>query len=330
MRSPAIRRTLLWGAGILVSALFAWLALRGVDWREAWTALHRCNYWWLAPALVALAATIPLKALRWQFLFARRTRPPFGAATVALVVGLFFNSILPARAGEAARVVALNRDAGTSRGEAVATVALERVFDVLALLLVLFVGVPWLPQVTWLHTAAGLAIALAVVVAATVVAVGVWGERPLRLVLLPLARLPFVPAERVEAFVRNAHHGLAAIRSARLAVVVSLLTVSVWLLLALSTWFLMRGFDLGLPFLAAVLVVVAINLALVLPSSPGGIGVFEAATLVALHAYGIPDSRAISFALVLHAVNLVPYLAAGLAVTHLHATGRTSGLERRA
>jgi uncharacterized protein (TIRG00374 family) len=313
---------LLWGGGAAVSVLFAWLALRDVDWAEAWRALHDCNYWWLVPSFAALALTIPVKTLRWRYLYHGRTRPPFGAAMDALLVGLFFNTILPARAGEAARVVALNRSAGTSKAESVATIVLERVLDVLALLVMLFVAVPWLPHVNWLRTAAVLAIVLAAVVVAAVVVILVFGERPLRLLLRPLGRLPFLGEQRVEALIANVHHGLAGIRSVRLAAAASALTVAAWLLLSLSTWLLMRGFDLRLPFLSGLLVVVAVNLALIVPSSPGGLGVFEAATLVALHAYGIPDSRAVSYALVLHAVNLIPYLVAGVAVTHVHATGR--------
>lgn len=319
--APTRRAVLLWGGGIAVSVVFAWLALRDVDWADAWSALHGCNYWWLLPSLGALLLTIPVKAVRWRYLYHARTRPPLGAATSALLIGLFFNVILPARAGEAARVVALNRSTGASRSESLATVVLERVFDVLALLVILFVAVPWLPHVSWLRAAAGLAIALAVAVAAAVVLVAVFGERPLRLLLAPVRRLPFVGDARVDAIVRNATHGLAGIRSVRLALTASLLTVTAWLLLALSTWLLMKGFDLGLPFLAGLLVVVAVNLALILPSSPGGLGVFEAATLVALRAYGVPDSRAVSYALVLHAVNLVPYLAAGLLLLNARAVG---------
>ena len=73
----------------------------------------------------------------------------------------------------------------------------------------------------------------------------------------------------------------------------------------------MRGFHLGLPPLAGLLVAIATGLGMIVPSAPAAVGVFEAATLVALRAYGVSDSRALSYALILHAVNLVPYLAAG-------------------
>ena len=76
----------------------------------------------------------------------------------------------------------------------------------------------------------------------------------------------------------------------------------------------MIGFHLGLSVLAGLLVTIATGLSLVLPSSPGAVGVFEAAALVGLKAYGIDKADALSFALVLHAVNFLPYVFAGMLV----------------
>jgi uncharacterized membrane protein YbhN (UPF0104 family) len=73
----------------------------------------------------------------------------------------------------------------------------------------------------------------------------------------------------------------------------------------------MDAFHLGLPLAAAILVTVAINLSLVLPSSPAALGVFEAATILALNAFDVPHADALSYALVLHLLNLVPFLLIG-------------------
>jgi uncharacterized protein (TIRG00374 family) len=105
--------------------------------------------------------------------------------------------------------------------------------------------------------------------------------------------------------------GRDPLRRPRLAIGAFASTTLSWLGLALSTWFVLRAFHLGLSPLAGLLTVIAINLALILPSSPAAVGVFEAATLVALSAYGVSTSEALPVALVLHLVNLVPYLAAG-------------------
>jgi len=244
-------------------------------------------------------------------------------------MGYFFNNVLPARAGEAASVVALHRSCGTSRPELAATVVVERVFDVVTLVALLFVAAPWLPSVSWAAGAAVLAGALAAGCAIVVAGVALWGERPFRLLLRPLALLPFLTEERLGRAALYLTYGLAAIRRPRLLLAAVFWTTLSWFLLALSTWFVFEAFDLGLSPLAGLLAVIAINLAMVLPSSPAAVGVFEAATLVALSAYDVPKSEALSAAVVLHLVNLVPYLVAGGIVLHLQTRG-AEGHRKRA
>jgi uncharacterized protein (TIRG00374 family) len=315
VRRPAARAALVW-LGLAVSALFAYLAVRDVHLHEVWQALGECDYRWLAPALAALVVANVLRAYRWQFLFSPETRPPFRPVLSAMLIGQLFNNILPARAGEAARIVALNRSAGTSRAETAGTVVIERAYDVLALLLLLFALLPWLPHVSWLRAAGtlGFAVCAALVVAFAVVAR--WQDRPLRLLLRPLARLPFVSRERTDAAAKNVVHGLAGLRRGRLALVAIVLTTLSWVAIGISAWLLLLGFDPGrdLSPAAGILVVIATGVAMILPSSPAAVGVFEAAVLVALRAYDVPEAGALSYALVLHALNFFPYVVAGLVV----------------
>jgi uncharacterized protein (TIRG00374 family) len=302
--------------GLLVTVLFSYLAVRNVDPAEAWAAVRSSDPWWLVPALATLVVAVLIRAIRWRFLFPAETRPPLTDTSCALLVGYFFNNVLPARAGEAARVVALNRRCGNSRAELAATVVVERVFDVVSLVVLLFAVSPWLPDVSWAGGAAILAGVLGAGCVLLVLGVAVWGERPFRLLLRPVALLPFFAEERLAGAALNLVGGLAAIRRPRLAAAAFLWTTLSWLALGLSTWFVLRAFHLGLSPLAGLLVVIAVNLALVLPSSPAAVGVFEAATLVALSAYGVATSRALPAALVLHLLNFVPYLVAGPVVLH--------------
>ena len=305
--------------GLLVSAGFTYLAVRGVDFALVGESLRDSNYWWLAPALGALTVGIAVRALRWQLLFRRETRPPFRAAASALLVGIFVNSILPARAGEAARIVVLNQQQGTSRVEAIGTVVLERTLDVLCLLLLLFVIVPWLPPVSWLLPAVVLAVAIVVGLAVVAWVLARFGDRPLRAALRPLTRFRFVSEGRVDRAGANLVQGLAGLRDWRLLAAGLVLTTFSWLWLGLSMWFVLRAFDLGLSPLAGVLVAIAVNIGMILPSSPAAVGVFEAAVLVALGAYGVPKEEALSCALVAHALTFVPFVISGPLVLHAHA-----------
>lgn len=308
------RRVVTWG-GVLVSGVFVWLALRHVDFARAGRALRQADWWWLVPSLLLLVPATWLRALRWQALFHARTRPPLRPVVHAMLIGLLFNAILPARAGEAARIVALFRESGTSRVEALATAVAERVYDVFALLVLLFCLEPFVPQVSWLGKAAIAAAVLAAGIAVAVVVLARWQEAPL---LWLFRRLPPLRGERWERGAGNLVHGLASFRQPGIALRAFALTVASWLVLAASAWLLLVGFHFGAGYGAGLLATIASALVLVVPAAPGGVGQFEAAAIVALSVFGIDRSPALSYGVVLHAVNVLPYLLAGYLALQRH------------
>src|SRR5689334_14977326 len=87
----------------LLSLGFGALAVRGVDFAVFWHGILETDYPLLVASVFVLAVSVFVRVVRWQLLFVPRSRPRFGPATRALVIGLLFNQILPFRAGEAAR-----------------------------------------------------------------------------------------------------------------------------------------------------------------------------------------------------------------------------------
>jgi uncharacterized protein (TIRG00374 family) len=308
------RTALLWAIAIAVTVVFGWLAVRGVDLDEVWRSLREANLGWLAASLAVLAIAIFVRAVRWRALFVPETRPGIGPATAATLVGLAVNSVLPMRAGEAARVIALGRT-GSSRVETFATIALERTLDVFCLLLLVIVAAPVLPEVTWIGGAVVFAAVLAVGLAAAAVVFAVWKDRPLHALAALVGRLPFVTPEQIEHAGEGLARGFAGLRRGRIAFAGVAWTTCSWLLTALSFWVATLAFDLDLPLSSGVLVLGAIGLSLLLPAAPGGLGVFEAATVLALAAYDVSREEALSYAFALHAINLFPFLLAGAVAT---------------
>jgi glycosyltransferase 2 family protein len=301
-------------ATIVVTIVFTYVALSGIDLRQAWHALRTCDYWLLIPALVAFGLGNVARAVRWRSLFVPIRRPPWGATLDAMMIGYFYNNVLPARAGEAARVLVLAQRSSSPPVEITGTVVLERIYDVVAILLIFFVAEPWLPQVSWFDTAATVAGVLALAIAAAATVLVIFGERPVRVVLRPLRRFAPFTEERLERTVGELVHGLSGLHNGRVALEALIWTIIAWVLSSACAFSVMLAFNLGLPFGAAVLTYVAIALAMILPSPPASVGVFEGATLVALRAYGVPHSTALPFALVLHLVNFVPFVVIGAAL----------------
>jgi uncharacterized protein (TIRG00374 family) len=305
-------RPLLLAAGLAVTVAGIVFAVRGVAFDDTADALADADLRWLIPSTLVFVLGVALRGVRWWALFDARKRPPLGEVTRALLVGYFFNNILPARAGEAAKVISLHGRTRTPRAETIGTVVAERVFDLLALLVILFAAYPWLPPISWLRAAVIFAIVVVVAVAALVFLLVRYDERAIHWLLSPLRRIRRDGfAERVELAAINATRGLIAIRDPRVALVSMALTILSWVVLSSSYWILTQAFSLNVPFAAGLLIKITINMGLVLPSAPAALGVFEAATVIALKVFDIPQAEALSYALVLHLLNLVPFLLAG-------------------
>jgi uncharacterized protein (TIRG00374 family) len=319
-------RTLMVALGFVVSAAFMYVAVRGAHPQKTLDALRDTDYRWLVPSLALLVLAFFIRGVRWHSLFSPSARPPLGPVVSAQFVGYVANALLPMRAGEAAAIVALNKSARTPIAEGTATMFVQRAEDVLSLAFLLFVTVPWLPHVSWLRAAGLLAVVLLLVLAALAALVLISGERVIRILARPLRRLPFVPSEALERAPTQFVRGLVGLVNVRVAVISFAWTTLSWIVLGLGFWLVMKASGLSLSPLAGVLVVIGIGLAMILPSAPAALGVFEGATVVVLGAYDVPDSQALSYAFVLHAMNVVPLfvVAAGvLVLRRLHPPART-------
>jgi uncharacterized protein (TIRG00374 family) len=310
-------RPLLVAAALAISAILLYVDVRGVDLGTFASAIRTSDPVWILAAVAVLAGAVAVRVVRWQYLFDAPSRPGARAATRALLVGELFNSILPLRGGDVARIVVLRRDTGASSAEAGATVVAERLLDSLVLLLLVFATVPFAPDVTWLPTAAAL---LAVVLAAfvtVVVVVRVYGERPLAFLLRPLGRMLGFAPERVAQTAGRLLLGARAFRDVRTGGRALVLTVATWLAVAASFWMAMRALNLQLGFGAAILLTAATTFALVIPAAPASVGVFEAAVLVSLRPYDVGESRALACAVMLHVLAFAPFIVAGLLALRL-------------
>jgi len=173
---------------------------------------------------------------------------------------------------------------------------------------------PWLPDLSWLRAAVAISVVLLAALLVIALLVLRFGEGVVRVLARPLARLPFIPKDALERAPAHFVRGLAGLVTPRIALISFGWTTLSWIVLGVGFWVVMRASDIQLSPLAGILVVIGIGLAMILPSSPAAIGVFEGATVVVLTAYGIGDSVALSYALVLHMLNVLPLFAVAAAL----------------
>jgi hypothetical protein len=297
--------------GLAVSAVFGWLALRNVSIHGLRRSLSAASWIWLVPALAAFLVSMVLRAVRWRVLFPKASRPTTGDAFWAICIGYLFNNVLPARAGEVVRAVVVARRTGLARTQCVTTIVVERVFDLVTLALMMLVAVALLPIP---HTSLTFELTIAsgvILGAAVLAAVVLWVDPLRRLLLATLARAPASRRERVAALAASVRLGLLAMRSPSVTLPAFIWSVCVWSVHTLSYWFVLRAIVPHTAWHSVIVCLVATNLAQIIPSTAGAIGVFEAAAKTSLTAYGVGATSALSYALVLHAVNLLPFLVLG-------------------
>jgi len=131
--------------GVVISAVFLWLAFRRVPLSELWAFLKTINYLWTLPLVVILIGSMYWRSVRWRLLLppTRNIPPPrlFGP----LIIGFGLNNVFPARAGEVLRPLALTKKEGVPFGEGMGTVVMERIFDSIMLLVLFFVVLVFVP-----------------------------------------------------------------------------------------------------------------------------------------------------------------------------------------
>lgn len=282
---------------IVVGGL-VWLA-RSLDPAELKASFEQAQIRFLLGAGALNLVAVLLQAARFVWLARPLGEVRYRDAATTLIVGFAVSSVVPARAGEVARVGLLARRTGLPAAELAGAVVLDHVVNAFALL-PLLVPLAWATLDTpWLHRAIA-----AFVVLALVAAVVVW------FVAAPRAKRG--PSDkRLVRWASQLQGGLRAVRSPRHVLAAFLTGIVAWSAEAGVIALALRAFDIALPVAMAGLVLVILNAALLLPAPPGNLGTLEVGAVLSATTLGAPESAAVAFAVAYHAVHLLSIWSVG-------------------
>ena len=295
--------------------------LRSANLASVWSEIRHARLDLLTAALGAIFVSFMVRVDRWRRLLAPIGQVGFGPAARATAIGFTVTALLPGRLGEILRPYLLARGEQLSASAALATVVLERLLDLLAVVLLLGVFLLCfggdLPQaesqVLVALKAGGLvaAVGATAVLALFVTATGA-PERMAGVVGRLERLLPHRIGAKVCRFVTRFSAGLGIARQPGRFGGAFALSFPLWLCVAASAWFVCRAFGIALPPGGSLLVMVLMVLGVAVPT-PGGVGGFHAAFQVAVTGfYGAPVDAAVGAALVLHALSFGPVTLVGI------------------
>jgi len=307
--------------GIVLSAgLLVW-TLRGESPSDIWSVISKSNVPLLVVAALVATAVFPLRAIRWRVIL-EPVAPnlPIAQLWRATAVGMMVNNIYPARLGEIARAYALTRETSrVSLTSAVASLAVDRVFDALTLMLLLVAAMlaPEFPRGITIggqpvQRAAALFAVGALILFVMLYVIVVFPQYLARLYAAMVGRVAPGLVERGSTIIHAFSEGLGVLRSPRRFAAVFFWALVHWLVNALAFWIGFKAVGVDVPFSAANFLQGIIAIGVALPSSPGFFGVFEAAAKVGLEVYGVTGGLAVSWAIGYHILSFIPITLIGL------------------
>lgn len=306
--------------GIALSVALLVYALHDVNFAVVGATLRHSNI--ALFILSAFTATLiyPLRARRWRVILDPVAPDlPFGELWRATAVGMMIGNIVPARAGELARAYALStEEPKVGFAAAFASIAVDRVFDAVVILFMLFIAMldPAFPTGTRIANQpvanwAGGGIIAVIALLAALYALVLFPARVLTLYELVVRRL----APKLEARGRDAllafASGLSVLRAPRRFASVLGWTVLHWICNALAFWIGFKAVGIATPLSAAFFVQGIIAIGVAIPSAPGFFGVFEAIAKESLAVYGVGPDLAVAWAIGFHILSFIPITIMG-------------------
>jgi uncharacterized protein (TIRG00374 family) len=314
---PRVRNALIFLLTLGLLAVF----LRSVDVSDVWAETRRASPVPLLLAVAVTGLTYAIRALRWQYLLAPIGPTHFGTAFRTTVIGFAATFLLPARAGEVIRPYLLARREGLNATAAFATIILERLLDLITVLMLFawFVltagpGVVSGDPAQFARVKFGglLAAGAALAGAGLLFALAGHPERMGRIALSIERILPAKLAQVLARFVETFAQGLAVMRQPRRMLVALALSIPLWLALATGIWLTSQAFHITFPYQASFLVMTILVVGVAVPT-PGAVGGFHLAYQIAVQAFfNAPLDRAVGAAILLHAISFVPVTVLGI------------------
>ncbi len=326
--------------GLVVSVAALYLALKNVPIKDLADYVLRINLFWTLPTLVLIMMSFVLRAVRWRLILDSSIRLSFFQAYHPLMIGFMINCVLPGRVGEVARPVIIKQKDGVPFSTGIATVAIERFFDAVFLVILFAVvvlvveidpdfkmkfGEYTLSRSTLMALAKAMfAGCIALITMITLFVVNST-RRVITLAVMLLPKLFFFASDRVKDQVNNRiakpiaemiegfASGFDILRTPSKLALCVVYTIIVWFLAGASYYFMMQGcpgVNLSIVEMVAYMVIVCFFIAL--PSVPGFWGIWEAGGVFALTLFGIGASDAAGFTLVNHAIQILPVVIAGI------------------
>lgn len=306
--------------GLLISIASVIYALSHVDFEQVAEAFAKASYIWTIPVMISVIVSMWIRAFRWHKLLLPVQNLNYGTLYSSIMIGFMANNLLPARVGEVIRALSLSQKHQLSKTSVFATIVAERAFDSLGLLTAFMLTLIFIDYPAKLKNAGLFILFISLLALGFLLILKVKTDLAVRITCCPIGALSKIAAAKTESILRKFAVGLTMLTDPRLIIIVYLQSVFLWLFAGISGYLIFLSFDLHPEIWAAFIVLFATALGVSLPSSPGYIGIYHAACIIAfdlINSFGmfsqeVSKSVALSYSIILWSCQFFPVTIIGL------------------
>jgi uncharacterized protein (TIRG00374 family) len=288
---------------IAAVAAALWWFVHAMDFAALGRALSTAKLWPLVVAACLNFVCLWGKAACWRIMLAPRHRVSVTRLFRYTIAAFAASAIAPARAGEVLRVWTLKRRDGVPAADTAAVAVAEKLLDGVSMIM-LVAPVPWLLPGLPGWVGKGIALCAAIAIGAFVVLYVLIGRSTTAQAAATEATSP--------SLVRRFFAGMHALRSPKRLVGSLAVLMVVWAADLGEVMAVLYAVGIHLPIAAGLLILFTLNLTIMVPSTPASVGALEVGALAALDLLHVPHEPALAFALLYHALQVIPLIAAGL------------------
>ena len=311
-----IKTLLRWTVTLAILGLLIVFA-RTVDWNAAWSAMRGASIPLLLLAFAANSASVLLRIVRWWMFLKPAGAPSFALALKAGIAGVGLNNVLVANGGEAARVVFVSSASGVPAATVLATIALERMFDIVGFIVMVVLGTVLFPLPPEMEGYRIPAIGVLVVVLGGLafLVFSTRGMTPATLADRPVEVTPPVGiVAKVTSFFKWFGASMGALTNGPRFVWALALSLLAWVGQVATFALTAAAAGIDVPLEASLAGLLAVNLGLVLRATPGNVGFFQLAYAMTVEQFGVARDPAIAISLLIQTLQVVPITILGVAL----------------
>ncbi|MCG3203910.1 MAG: hypothetical protein KCHDKBKB_00587 [Elusimicrobia bacterium] len=283
--------------GLFISIVCLWFVFRGFDFRELAHIIQTASYIWFLPVALIFSLNFLGRSIRWTLLLSSIKILPLRVTTPILLIGFFMNNVLPARGGELVRAVTLSRKVGLPIGSILGSIVLERLTDMVGLMVIVMIASKLLP---WSQ--------LPIKTIGSIFGIGILVCFIFFRISQKFKSMPDKAPLLVQKILTIFHQviiGFSALGSFSKISKVVFLSLAIWFGELFIVFFMSRSVQLDLNFFESASLITGLSVGVMIPAAPGFVGTFEFFGKSVLVLLGKPEPTALAMVLLLHFFQMV-------------------------